>query len=532
MSMGDESLKVYVDRLYHHAEQIFKLGFDEKMECSALTYSKRLYDRTEYVRQQMLDLGMTVRYDAVGNLFGLLKGKTDQKILITSHVDSVFNAGRYDGVLGIILPIELIRYLKDNSIELEHSLEILVCMGEESPGVTATFGSKLVTGHYSFDELKSMPLAYDQSTSVVTAINRYFREFNQQADFNLSQQELEQIQLDPKAYKVALEIHIEQFLLLQNLAKKDNNQPYIGIMRGVGGHIRQNLYLEDKAFTSGKSKAIVLPVKLIFSGKPSHSGATPMEKTYRNDALVKASQFILRLFKSELIRNGKVSFSNFEILHPALTSVPYEVVVELSFAPEVINEFKAFVKDFPLDVDIVWNSELKERVSSKLVYAMAMIVNSVHHSAVYADVKDEVRGTVTRLFFEAPGKAQCFCDVRGASVSGMEKVVDQIPELDISDWIELKVDVISKKKPAIFSEAITRQVEEVLGKKFSNRIMKGSISVPGQDIGVLSSHGIPSSLLFIESGTGHHPNEYVREEAMFQAFEAVQALVIYWDNNL
>lgn len=530
--MGDESLKAYVDRLFHHAEQIFKLGFDEKGECSALTYSKRLYDRTEYVRQQMLNLDMSVRYDAVGNLFGLLKGKSDQKILVTSHVDSVFNAGRYDGVLGIILPIELVRYLKDNSIELEHSLEILVCMGEESPGVTATFGSKLVTGHYSFDELKSMPLAYDQSITVEKAINRYFQEYDQQPNFSFSQQALDDIQLDPKAFKVALEIHIEQFLLLQNLGKKDNDQPYIGVMRGVGGHIRQNVYLEDTAFASGKSKSISVPVKLIFSGKPSHSGATPMGEDYRNDALVKASQFILQLFKSELIKGGKISFSNFEILHPALTSVPYEVVVELSFAPEVANAFKAFTTTFPEEIDIVWNSESKERISSKLVHAMAMVAESVHQSAVHAEVKDEVRGTVTRLFFESPNKAQCFCDVRGATVSGMDKVVHQIPELDISEWIKVQEDVISKKKPAIFSEAITQQVEEVLGKKFSNRIMKGSISVPGQDIGVLSSHGIPSSLLFIESGTGHHPNEYVREEAMFQAFEAIQTLVMYWDNNL
>lgn len=530
--MSNSSLKAYVDRLYHHAEHIFKLGFDEKGECSALTYSKRLYDRTEYVRQQMLSLGMEVRYDAVGNLYGLLKGKSDHKILVTSHVDSVFNAGRYDGVLGIILPIELVRFLKENSIELKHSLEILVCMGEESPGVTATFGSKLITGHYSFEQLETMPLAYDQSKTVTEAIDTYFRDYDQQTNFKFTEQNLAKLQLNPEAYKVALEIHIEQFLLLQNLAKKDNNQPYVGVMRGVGGHIRQNVYIEDTSFAKGNFKSIVIPVKLIFSGKPSHSGATPMGEDYRNDALVKASDFILQLFKSDLVKNGALSFSNFEILHPALTSVPYETVVELSFQPEKLNAFKALLNQVKEVVDVVWHSEKKERISSKLVYAMALIGNSVHQSATNALEQDEVRGTVTRLFFDSPNTAQCFCDVRGATVLGMEKVVDEIPALEITDWLKLKVDVISKKKPAIFSEQITQQVEAVLSEKFNNRIMKGSISVPGQDIGVLSSHGIPSSLLFIESGTGHHPNEYVREEAMYQAFESIKTLVMYWDKNL
>ena len=49
--------EVYVNRLFEHAEHIFKLGFNEKGECSALAYSKRLHDRTNYVKQQMLDLG-------------------------------------------------------------------------------------------------------------------------------------------------------------------------------------------------------------------------------------------------------------------------------------------------------------------------------------------------------------------------------------------------------------------------------------------------------------------------------------------
>ena len=520
----------YIQNLFQHAENIFKLGFDERGECTALAYSERLYHRTAYIQREMEALGMDVRYDAGGNLYGLLKGEKTKKIMVASHLDSVVNAGRYDGVLGIILPLELVRWIKDNGLQPKYSLEILVCMGEESPGITATFGSKLITNHYSIDDLAIMPLAYDRSTNVVEAINNYFNAFDGQQNFAFGAAELANIQLVKDDYLAALEIHIEQFFLLKHLAEKDHDKPYLGVMRGVGGHIRQNVFLEKEAAALVTKEVYDTNIRLHFKGKASHSGATPMGNTYRDDALVKAATFIMRLSMSAWIKEHDVEFTNFEILHPALTSVPREVEVAFNLAGANLKEFKDFVKLYASGVEVQTVSHKALAIDGALAVTMAKLVDRLNEEANNAFPEDEVRATITRLRFDDAHNAQCFCDVRGATMKGMEKITAALEQIKLPPKTAFDVEMVSRKAPAIFDEKMTKEIEEVLGNHFDGRVMKGSISVPGQDIGVLSSYGVPSSLLFIESGTGHHPNEYVREEAMEQAFEALQTLFKYWNN--
>lgn len=510
--MTNFSDKKYVDNLFNHAETIFKLGFDERGACTALAYSNRLYNRCEYFRKEMEDLGMETHYDILGNLYGLLPGEVSEKILVLSHLDTVIDAGRYDGVLGVILPLEYVRWLKDNNQKLHYSLEILVCMGEESPGVTATFGSKSITGAYDLKAIKEMPLAYNPAVNVNQAIKKFFSS----PDKQITKENLEEAQIKTEEYFKALEVHIEQYYLLKNRAEACVGKPYIGVMRGVGGHIRANISLSDNQFESQKVNGL----KISFQGQTGHSGATPMGKDHRDDALVKAAKFLADLS----VKKYKVSFGGIKVNEPSTTSIPYRVDILISAESAIECDIEKVLQNN--DVSITKTVKPFQTVSNKLIYRLAVIILKLHNSAIKSPEEYEVRATVTNAFLNSKG-GNCYCDIRGASEIGMKALLNDIKDLSLIKEVNMIIEVISKKEPVIFNN--TKLEENLLEKIFEKRVMKGYISVPGQDIGVLSAYGLDTSLFFIESGTGHHPNEFVREEAMEQAFIAVKETINYWD---
>ncbi|MCV9385654.1 M20/M25/M40 family metallo-hydrolase [Reichenbachiella ulvae] len=499
----------YVSNLFRHANTIFELGFNPKGECSALAYTRLLYDRCEYFRKEMEALGMQTRYDVLGNLYGLLPGASEKKILVLSHLDSVFDAGRYDGVLGVILPLEYVRWLQDEGIQPRYSMEILVCMGEESPGVTATFGSKAITGHYSWQQLQDMTLAYDSSMSLPKAIQQFFGD----ASVELTREKLQALQLNPEEYVKALEVHIEQYLQLQNRAKASDGQPHIGVMRGVGGHIRFTIEAEEPSFVEEQ----LMGYELIIHGETGHSGATPMGEI-RKDALVASAQLIMKLVEQPF----PVKFGYWEVLDPSTTSIPDRVKLNLWVHPEHKSKLIALCGGCE-HTDI-----MIQTTPSDLMTYMAQIVLAVDRSANDALDTDEVRATITKLELKGH-EASCFCDVRGATLEGM-KGVENATQIPTPNSIHDHREELSRKAPILF--ASTQMEEEVLNAAFEGRVMSGQISVPGQDIGVIASCGIDAALFFIESGTGHHPDEYVREEAMEQAFEATKIILNHWDKTL
>lgn len=526
----------YIENIYADAKTIFDIGRDEKGECTALTYSKRLHERTEFVRKRMTELGMETRYDSVANLYGVLPGRsTDKKIMITSHVDSVFNAGQYDGVLGILLGIELVRYMRDHNITPQHSIEIMVCMGEESPGLTATFGSKVVTGHYTKDSLSKMKMPWGNGASLPEVINTYFREYLGMKDYQFENVDLNDVILDPEAYVAALEVHIEQFFLLQDMAKKYKNMPCIGAMRGVGGHLRELVYINATDLHINEQ-----PVKqqynLLFNGSGGHSGATPMGAKYRDDAAVKAANFILNLYFNA--DKSAISINKFHIQQPSRTSIPAHVEVGVNIHTADENQQKElfdYIQSTLICGEIVLDdsSTAPDRViGHEVMLSTARLIRKMDIAANNALESDEVRGTITTVDFTDAHHSVLYADIRGGEHEAMHVAFQETIQNAVPDKVSLKTKLVSEKKPVKFDKKIMTLTEKILEEDFPGRVMKGHISVPGQDIGNISSHGIPSSLLFVESGTGHHPHEYVREEAMHMTFQAVISLISKWDITL
>jgi hypothetical protein len=484
--------------LLQHTEELFQLGKDEYDECTALAYSHRLRKRNDYLETLMQDYGMETRYDAVGNLFGRLEGESSKTILILSHIDTVVNAGRFDGVLGVLLGILVCKELK-KAKNLKYSIEVLVCMGEESPGVTATFGSKCITGHYTDSDFRRMKLAYDNTITVNQAIKTFL------SGIEPKNKTLESSQLKKNKYISAIEIHSEQYYTLQWLSEKRNRTPQIGIMSGVGGHLRTWVTIGQKA--SSKSN---LDHYSILYGKAGHSGATPMGDDYREDALLKFSKFWI----NESSKNGLNSLEYWmEVIPNSRTSIPSEIRIH---HPKLNPQQKDAFHSVFNKVNCFEENAQKRAITANSLSKIASIVMATNEKVIrFGD--NNLRGTVTQL--DLDNEIKLFIDIRGASNKNMQSVFEKI--ILHTGIQEENIDVISQKSPSIFDKNLTDRVIEVLDNVLEGNIQTGEISVPGQDIGVINNYGIPSTLLFVESNTGHHPDEHVRKKAIDQAFRAL-----------
>lgn len=172
--------------------------------------------RDEFV-SDLEALGLSVRIDEVGNIFGRLPG-ADQAaapILIGSHLDSQPKGGRYDGQLGVLTALETIRAFDDSDIETQRPVEIVNWTNEEgSRFKPALMGSGAWVGIHDVNKILST--TDEQGTTVEDALKGIGYDGTTPCDPN----EI------PHAY---LELHVEQGPVLEEHGRE------IGIVEGILG---------------------------------------------------------------------------------------------------------------------------------------------------------------------------------------------------------------------------------------------------------------------------------------------------------
>ena len=197
-----------------------------------------------------------VAVDAVGNVVGRYHG-TDPvaPLLMTgSHFDTVRNGGKYDGRLGIFVPMECVRALAASGRRLPFGIEVVGFAEEEGQRYKATFlGSGALTGDFQ-------PEWLDQ----VDADGISMREAMKQAGLAATLEAIATLRRDPSRYLGFVEVHIEQGPVLNEL-----NQP-LGIVTSINGSVR-------------------FACEVI--GMASHAGTTPMDR--RRDAAAAVAELIL-----------------------------------------------------------------------------------------------------------------------------------------------------------------------------------------------------------------------------------------------
>ena len=218
-----------------------------------LAYSPLDKEAQGWLLKQVQDLGLSVRKDAVGNVFLRREGlEVDlPPVACGSHLDTVIHGGAYDGMCGVVGALEALYMLRDT--QLKRSIEVLIFRAEESSRFGfATMGSKLLTGAATVDKLNKGGKKGDIS----------FEEALRQ--WGCAPERASEAIIAPGSYASFSELHIEQGKVLE---EKGIN---IGIVRNIAAPTRFKIHIQ---------------------GMADHSGATPMGM--RRDALVAAAKLIL-----------------------------------------------------------------------------------------------------------------------------------------------------------------------------------------------------------------------------------------------
>src|SRR5262249_6206191 len=125
--------------------------FNDDPEAGGITrevYTPTYRAGLDLVTGLMEDAGLQTRLDAFGNLIGRWPGSEPDApyVLTGSHVDTTLNAGKYDGVLGVLGAIEAVRSLRDAGFAPRRSIEVIAFVGEEPRFGTGCIGSRALMG--------------------------------------------------------------------------------------------------------------------------------------------------------------------------------------------------------------------------------------------------------------------------------------------------------------------------------------------------------------------------------------------------
>jgi allantoate deiminase len=245
----------------------------------------------DHVIAWMREAGMTTQTDNIGNLRGRYEGVSDGAgtLLLGSHLDSVRDAGKYDGPLGVIVATATVQRLHDRGSRLPFAIEVVGFADEEGLRYgTSYLGSRALAGVFDLTDLN---LTDKQGVTMADAIRAFG------GDPSLLPEDRWRGGR-PLGY---CEVHIEQGPLLEARSLP------VGVVSTITGFSRSGL---------------------AFTGKAAHAGTTPMDR--RHDALAAAAEFVLAAEADARATDGLVATVGQLALSPgAMNVVPGQVVLSL-----------------------------------------------------------------------------------------------------------------------------------------------------------------------------------------------------------
>jgi allantoate deiminase len=355
--------KNIVDRINELAE------YSEDKDCITRTFGTEAFvESSKKIYSWMKEAHLNTRIDNIGNVRGTLCSSVPhaKTFVIGSHYDSVVNAGKFDGALGIIIGIELIQHLTKSQEHLPFNIELIAFSDEEGVRFHTTYlGSKVVAGSFDNNLLKTKDKLF---LTLEEVINSMGGDSSKLFEDSISDEE----------WAGYFEIHIEQGPVLY-----DKNIP-VGIVTGIAGQKR---------------------IEIIFNGIPGHAGTVPMDM--RADALCAASEFILavenfaRANKSNIVATiGKLDVSNaasnvipgkvvcsldIRSSHESLLTLAYhemnKTCKEICKKRGIIYEWNLVQESNPVTCNEQLNSLLKKSISES-GYEVVHLVSGAGHDAV------------------------------------------------------------------------------------------------------------------------------------------------------
>jgi N-carbamoyl-L-amino-acid hydrolase len=305
------------ERLENDFKELARFGSLENGGFTRVAFSLEDLAARSWLQGAMEAAGLDVIIDAVGNIRGRRAGKEDLPVvMLGSHLDTVPEGGNYDGSVGVLAALEIVRCLNDQKIETRRPIEVINFSAEESSrfGV-ATIGSKALIGKIQLEDLKSLSDRDGFTLFDSLKVSSYHPE-----NIGFSQ-------LFPDQIHAFMELHIEQGPVLE----EKNCQ--LGIVTSIAAPSR---------------------FKVVIEGRADHSGNTPMDM--RQDALTAASELVLGVEKIAKQQAGKNT----------VATVGY-----LDVAPGVMNVIPGRV-DLGIDIRDV-NAKDKDRAVAAVIQLMDKI---------------------------------------------------------------------------------------------------------------------------------------------------------------
>lgn len=291
-------------------------GFSEKGQLTVTYLTDAHRACASSIASRMRVCGFdSVHIDAVGNVVGRYHASSPQAktLLSGSHYDTVRNGGKYDGRLGIFVPMMCVRELARAGQRLPFHIELIAFAEEEGQRYPATFlSSSALVGDFKTDWLAQVD---GDGVSMLDAM----------AQAGLRVKDIAALQRDPKDYLGFVEVHIEQGPVLNAL-----NLP-LGIVTSINGSVR-------------------LQCALI--GEASHAGTTPMGQ--RRDAATGAAE--LALFVEKRASQDGDSVATMGMLHVpngSVNVVPGLCQFSLDLRAPIDQQRDALVTDVLTELELI-----------------------------------------------------------------------------------------------------------------------------------------------------------------------------------
>ena len=285
-------------------KRLFKTSAERVMRrCEALAavsesgdYIERTYLSDSHKRANAIVEGWIAEakaehwQDAVGNVWGRLPSQdADSKTLILgSHLDTIVDAGKYDGILGVLMAVELLHLLRSQSIALPFNIDVVGFCDEEG----VRFGATLLGSYAIADRWKNdwLDLTDVNGVSIAEAMTSFGLDSTKVSDAAIPRENL-------AGY---LEVHIEQGPVLDRA-----NLP-VGVVTAIAGARRFNFVIE---------------------GESGHAGTVPMEM--RKDALVGACLCVQEVEKAANLYDVVATVGDINCHPGAVNVVPGNVQFSL-----------------------------------------------------------------------------------------------------------------------------------------------------------------------------------------------------------
>lgn len=245
-----------------------------------------------YIKQEMMQLGLSIREDAAGNIFGTYEGTEPvlAPIWTGSHIDTVLNAGMFDGMSGVVAGLEAVRLFEEAKLQPKRSIVVVVYTSEEPTRFgLGCLGSRALAGKLGAEEAKKLTDKDGKSLYEVLE------------SLGFPVEHFDEVPVRRGDVKAAVELHIDQTGELEREGKT------LGIVRTI-------------------CAPSVYDFKV--TGRQSHAGGTSMER--RRDALMASAEMALaaeELTKASLGPDdyATATIGRLQVIPGAVNVIPGEV---------------------------------------------------------------------------------------------------------------------------------------------------------------------------------------------------------------